>query len=346
MDPTTISTPTSSAPASAAASHALRRFGLEGKKALVTGGTKGIGKAVVEELASLGASVFTCSRNEGELEEALRAWRARGLEVNGIAADVSTPEGRKELIEDYQRWNVVELYGGGAASTLDILVNNVGTNVKKPSKDYSKEDYDRVFGTNLESVIALTALAHPMLRRGSKEAKAERKWERKWEEEEERKKRGEEEEEEEEEEDIEEKDEEDDSDEEEGEGNQAPETSSVVIISSVAGGPPSMKSGSLYAATKAALDQLARNWACEWAQDGIRVTAVKPFYIDTPLASGVVGDPRQLRQVLDATPSRRVGSPEDVAGVVAFLCSRAAAHVTGETVAVDGGYLAAGFWPV
>ena len=106
-----------------------------------------------------------------------------------------------------------------------------------------------------------------------------------------------------------------------------------------------MRSGSLYAATKAALDQLARNWACEWARDGIRVTAVRPFYIDTPLAAGVVGDPAQLAQVLAATPSRRVGSPQDVAGVVAFLCSRASAHVTGETVAVDGGYLAAGFWP-
>ena len=226
--------------------------------------------------------------------------RARPAGVRGRRGR-STPEGRQRLLS-----------GFGQPATLDILVNNVGTNVKKPSQNYSKGDYDKVFGTNLESAVALTAMLHPLLKRGAEEAAAKK---------------------------------------EEKEGEKAgdaaaPETSSIVLISSVAGGPPSMKSGSLYAATKAALDQLARNWACEWARDGIRVTAVKPFYIDTPLASGVVGDPRQLQQVLDATPSRRVGSPEDVAGVVAFLCSRAAAHVTGETVAVDGGYLAAGFWPV
>ena len=294
------------AAAAAAASHALARFGLRGKRALVTGGTKGIGRAVVEELALLGAEVFTCSRTARELEAALAEWRSRGLLVEGAAADVSTPEGREGLLRAY-----ADSFEGEAR--LDILINNVGTNVKKPSAEYTKGDYDRVFGTNLESVVALTALAHPLLKRGAEASRRE-------------KKAG-------------------------GERaataavGAAPEASAVVLVSSVAGGPPSMRSGSLYAATKAALDQLARNWACEWARDGIRVTAVRPFYIDTPLAAGVVGDPAQLAQVLAATPSRRVGSPQDVAGVVAFLCSRASAHVTGETVAVDGGYLAAGFWP-
>ena len=306
------STSTTSTPAS----HALARFGLSGKRALVTGGTKGIGRAVVEELASLGARVFTCSRGSEELEAALEAWRSRGLTVDGVAADVSTPEGREGLLRAYA---ASAICGVEEDPKLDILVNNVGTNVKKPSAEYTSEDYAFVVGTNLESVVALTALAHPLLKRGAEQEEAKRKREAaaaatgipadK------------------------------------AAAAVAPETSSVVLVSSVAGGPPSMKSGSLYAATKAALDQLARNWACEWARDGIRVTAVKPFYIDTPLASGVVGDPRQLAQVLAATPARRVGAPEDVAGVVAFLCSRAAAHVTGETVAVDGGYLAAGFWP-
>ena len=309
------STPSTSS--AAAASHALARFGLSGKRAIVTGGTKGIGKAIVEEFGCLGASVFTCSRNAAELETALTFWRVSGFLVDGVVADVSTPEGRETLLRAYAASLICCQRGEGGGEegpALDILVNNVGTNVKKPSAEYTKEDYDKVFGTNLESVIALTALAHPPLKRGAAEASRSKG------------SRG-------------------------GEeaattaSGAAPETSSVVLVSSVAGGPPSMKSGSLYAATKAALDQLARNWACEFASDGIRVTAVKPFYIDTPLAAGVVGDPVQLAQVLAATPSRRVGSPEDVAGVVAFLCSRAAAHVTGETVAVDGGYLAAGFWP-
>lgn len=310
------STSTSSA---AAASHALARFGLVGRRALVTGGTKGIGRAVVEELASLGAAVFTCARGADDLSAALEGWRGRGFAVDGVAADVSTPEGREALLRAYAASSVSQKRGGRESGeelpSLDILVNNVGTNVKKPSAEYTKGDYDKVFSTNVESVIALTALAHPLLKRGADEANKGT----------------------------------------EAKGEQeavatsaassAPQTSAVVLVSSVAGGPPSMRSGSLYAATKAALDQLSRNWACEWASDGIRVTAVKPFYIDTPLASGVVGDPEQLAQVLAATPARRVGLPEDVAGVVAFLCSRAAAHVTGETVAVDGGYLAAGFWP-
>lgn len=325
-------------PTAAAARHALARFGLFGKTAIVTGGTKGIGRACVEELSALGARVFTCSRNAEDLAAALAEWgeAARqqraddgGFVVAGVAADVSTPEGRELLVSSFSKTFFPD--EGGEAPRCDILVNNVGTNVKKPSVEYTKGDYDVVFGTNLESAVALTAMLHPLLKRGA--AAAARR--------------------------------------EESVPptdtlfppppfGPAPPTSSVVLMSSVAGGPPSMKSGSLYAATKAALDQLARNWACEWARDGIRVTAVKPFYIDTPLAAGVVrgggggggagGDDdgageRRLRQVLDATPSRRVGSPEDVAGVVAFLCSRAAAHVTGETVSVDGGYLAAGFWP-
>lgn len=309
-----LSLTSAAATAGAAASHALARFGLVGKRALVTGGTKGIGQAIVEELASLGAMVFTCSRNADELEAALAAWHSRGLAVVGVDADVSTPEGREKLLRAYDDSHRDGEPDDVEPARLDFLVNNVGTNVKKPSTEYTKEDFDKVFGTNLESAVALTALAHPLLKRGAEVSRQKVQAEAAA-----------------------------------GAGaasaSAAPETSSVVLVSSVAGGPPSMKSGSLYAATKAALDQLARNWACEWASDGIRVTAVKPFYIETPLASGVLGDPSQLAQVLAATPSRRVGSPEDVAGVVAFLCSRAAAHVTGETVAVDGGYLAAGFWP-
>lgn len=148
--------------AAAAANHALARFGLADKRALVTGGTKGIGKAVVEELASLGATVFTCSRNADELKAAVEAWHARGLAIAGVAADVSTPEGRERLLRECGESQRAGSPGDVEPARLDILVNNVGTNVKKPSVEYTKEDFDKVFGTNLESAVALTALAHPL----------------------------------------------------------------------------------------------------------------------------------------------------------------------------------------
>jgi Tropinone reductase 1 len=95
--------------------------------------------------------------------------------------------------------------------------------------------------------------------------------------------------------------------------------------------------------SKAALNQMTRNLAVEWAGDAIRVNAVAPWYTDTPLARQVLDDPTFEAEVLARTPLARIGRPEEVAAAVAFLCLPAAGYITGQTLAVDGGFSVFGF---
>ncbi|WP_132985791.1 SDR family oxidoreductase [Luteimonas terricola] len=118
--------------------------------------------------------------------------------------------------------------------------------------------------------------------------------------------------------------------------------SAIVNVGSVSGAVH-VRTGAPYGMSKAALQQMTRNLACEWAEDGVRVNSVAPWYIRTRRTSPALADPDYLDDVLLRTPMGRIGEPEEVAAAVAFLCLPAAGYVTGECIAVDGGFLRYGF---
>ncbi len=135
----------------------MKKWTLEGKKALITGATKGIGKAIAEEFLELGADVFVIARNAHDVADMVSHWQSKGYSINGMAADVTNAEDRKHIID--------ALIEGG--DRLDILVNNVGTNIRKQLVDYSVEEYRSVFEVNLFSVVEMCRLCFPLLLRGS-----------------------------------------------------------------------------------------------------------------------------------------------------------------------------------
>ncbi|MFO8234018.1 MAG: SDR family oxidoreductase [Bacteroidales bacterium] len=248
------------------------RWTLNSQYALITGGSKGIGKSAAIEFLNHGAQVCIVSRNEEDIQELT----SKHSNLTGIKADLSNHEDLSKVI-NYIKDNFPH---------LDILVNNVGHNIRKKTTEYTTEEYELIMNTNLKSAFELSRMAYPMLKKSGQ--------------------------------------------------------ASIVNVSSVAG-QKHIRTGSIYGMTKAAMIQLTKNLAGEWAKDNIRVNAVAPWYIKTPLAETVLKNKPYLNEVLERTPMKKIGEPEDVAAAIAFLCMPVAKYITGQCISVDGGFTIYGF---
>ncbi len=248
-------------------------FDLGGKVALVTGGSKGLGKAMARGLAEAGADVVISSRHENELKSALEEiLPGTGRRGAYVVADMSRhPEAARLARAALDKMGRV-----------DILINNAGTNKPQPIDAISDETWDAVLETNLSSVMALTRALAPQMK--------ERRWGR------------------------------------------------IIHISSVMGFV-SKEKRNIYSATKAALLGLARASSIDLGPFGITVNCIAPGPFLTDLPGQLLSD-AEKKAFADRTCVGRWGDPRELVGPALLLASEAGSYITGQTLVVDGGYLA------
>jgi 3-oxoacyl-[acyl-carrier protein] reductase len=241
-----------------------------GRSALVTGASRGIGRAIAIELASAGANVALLGRDERALGETLQA--CRDVHPTGkaelITADVADEAAVSSAVQ-----RTLAAFG-----RLDFAVAAAGQSIDGLILRFRQTDLDRLIDVNLKSAVYLSAAAaKPMLRQKG---------------------------------------------------------GSIVFVSSIVG-LTGNAGQSFYALTKAGLLGLCKSLAKELGSRGVRVNAVAPGFIETAMTAGM---PEAVKaQYVGTIPLRRLGKPEDIGGVVRFLCSDAAAYITGQTIVVDGG---------
>jgi NAD(P)-dependent dehydrogenase (short-subunit alcohol dehydrogenase family) len=248
-------------------------FKVTGKVALVTGGSKGLGKAMARALAEAGADVVISSRNEGELRAALEEiLKGTGRRGHTVVADMA----RREDVARLARTALDKM------GRVDILINNAGTNVPQQTEEVRDEDWDRVIEINLNAVVRLTRALIPQMKA--------RRWGR------------------------------------------------IIHISSVMAFV-SKEGRSCYSATKAALMGIARAEALELGGHGITVNCIAPgpFLTDLP---GRLLSAEEKQRFASRTALNRWGDPKELVGPALLLASDAGSYITGETLVVDGGYLA------
>jgi NAD(P)-dependent dehydrogenase (short-subunit alcohol dehydrogenase family) len=251
----------------------MKLFDLTGKVALVTGGNKGLGRAMARGFAEAGADVFIASRNEAELKSSLE-YILDGTGVKGAytVADVANREDVKRIAAEAE----------AKFGRIDILVNNAGMNAPQAIDDITDEVWDRVVEVNLTSVMGLTRAVVPGMKA--------RKWGR------------------------------------------------IIHISSIMG-QVSKERRNVYSATKSSLMGLARASALDLGPFGVTVNCLAPGPFMTDMPMSLLG-PAEKQAFSDRTALGRWGDPTELVGPAVFLASDAGSYVTGQTLFIDGGYIA------
>ena len=248
-------------------------FDLTGQNALVTGSTRGIGRAIAMALGKQGAAIAINGRDQERCDQAAAELRQSGITT--IAAPGNC--GEKDDIARLVAHSRAEL------GAIDILVANAATNPYFGSfVDLPDEAFERILTTNLRGPAWLCQQVLPMM--------AER-----------------------------------------GKG-------CVILISSIGAFYGHPKLGA-YGVSKAALNQLTRTLCSEWGPSGVRINAIAPGLVRTEFARALWEDPARRAEVENRTPLRRIGEPDDIGPVAAFLASSAASYITGQVLVVDGGAL-------